>query len=216
MKTMVFATGSLLMALVGGSAQAQAFQVQGTGATGQPGERVYVQLVYDYGASFAAIAEDLQFEYQFTGMTFMPDASTIDVAGAAQSLLVYTDALRQFAQDHQGSVLINPNVVGSKPDYQGYALSFYTADGTPHGRRGQVNLRMAFDILADAKPGVYGVSFTDINVLVDEEGSEYGYPSALRNLGVTVVPEPSVAGLLLPGLAVVGLRARRRAGLRRL
>lgn len=206
--------GGLVLALAGSGVQAQVFPVQGTGASGHAGDRVFVNLVYDYGASFRAVAEDLQFEYQFAGMTFVPDASLIDVFGAPQNLLQFADNLRAFAQAHQGNVLVNLNPAASGPDYKGYALSFFTADGMPQLRSGQVHLNVAFDILANALPGQYKVSFTDKNVLVDDLGNEFGYPVALQNLSVTVtaVPETQLAVMLLPGLVVVGLYARRRAG----
>lgn len=215
MKKLWFA-GGLLLALCGSGVQATEFPVSGTDASGNPGERVFVDLTYEYGASFGVIAEDLQFEYRFAGMTFKPEASTLDVFGAPQSLNDYADALRTFAQAHSGSVLVNLDPIASRADYKGYALSFYTADGTPQLRSGPVHLRVAFDILATAPHGRYEVSFGSANLLADEAGNEFGYPSALQQLGVTVtaVPEPEVVWMLLPGLALIGLRARRRAGRR--
>ena len=213
----ILLAGGLLLALVGSGVQALEFPVQGTGASGRAGDRVFVNLIFDYGPSFGVIAEDLQFEYKFAGITFVPDASTIDVSGAPQNLLQFAGTLQPFAQLHGGNVLVNLNPVPTLgPDYKGYALSFFTADGTPQLRSGKVHLSVAFEVLANALPGQYKVSFTDKNALSDDLGNEYSYPVALQNLSVTVaaVPEPQLAVLLLPGLVVVGLYARRRAGRR--
>lgn len=206
--------GSLLLALVAGRGQAQVFPIQGTGAEGAPGQQVFVRLVYDYGASFSLIAEDLQFEYQFAGITFNPDASTIDVSGSPQSLTQFADSLRTFAQMHQGNVLVNLNPSAGLPGYKGYALSFFTSDGSSHIRSGQVHLDVAFDILPNAVPGAYAVSFTGRNALADADGNEFTYPVALQNLAVNVVPEPHIALMLLPGIALVILLVRRRGGVR--
>jgi|GEM_PF-1771794 len=186
MRTMTFFRLILALGLFASSVLGADFPVQGTGATGQPGERVFIELTYDYGARFGVIVEDLQFEYQFASMTFVPAASTINVSGAPQNLLQYADSLKQFAQAHQGDVLVNTNVQGSTPDFKGYALSFYTADGTPHVRSGLVRLRLAFDILPAAPLVANKVSFTDRNTLVDEAENEFRYPTALQNLNVTV------------------------------
>ena len=210
--------GGLLLALWGSGVQAAEFPVSGTAASGKPGDRAFVDLTYDYGTGFGVIAEDLQFEYQFAGMTFNPDASTIDVFGTPQNLLDYATTLRTFAQAHSGSVLVNLDPITSRADYKGYALSFYTADGTPQLRSGLVHLRVAFDILPGAVPGRYEVSFGSANLLADEAGNEFSYPSALQQLGatatVTAVPEPEIAWMLLPGLALVSLSARRRSSRR--
>lgn len=217
MKKLLFA-GGLLLALWGSGVQAAEFPVSGMDAHGKPGDRVFVDLTYDYGPGFGVIAEDLQFEYQFAGMTFKPEASTIDVFGTPQNLLDYATTLRTFAQAHSGNVLVNLDPITSRADYKGYALSFYTADGAPQPRSSKVNLLAAFDILAGAVPGRYEVSFGSANLLADEAGNEFTYPGALQQLGVTVtvtaVPEPEIAWMLLPGLALVGLVARRRASRR--
>lgn len=186
MKTMMFLRWMFASVLLASSIHAADFPVQGFGASGNPGTRVFVELTYNYGAHFGVIAEDLQFEYQFANMTFVPAASTIDVSGAPQDLLQYATALGQFAQIHQGAVLVNLNVPGSTPAFKGYALSFYTADGMPHVRSGIVRLRLAFDILSAAPLGINKVSFTPGNVLVDEAETEFRYPIALQNLSVAV------------------------------
>lgn len=202
--------GALSLALSAGSVLADEVAVQGKSAAGQPGERVFVEAVYDFGAGFHSIAEDLQFEYQFSGMTFNPAASTIGAAGAAQTLAAYVGSLTTLAQGHQGNVLVNPDVPGSTSGFKGYALSFYMSDGASQPRSGQVHLNLAFDILSTALPGAMMVSFTDKNVLVDEAEKEFSYPAAMQQLSVNVVPEPLIAWMLLPGLALVGLTARRR------
>lgn len=215
MKPGVWMAGGVVLSLLGTGVLAGEFPVAGSSASGRPGDRVFVELVYAYdnydgqGTAFGAIAEDFQFEYQFAGMTFIPEQSTIDAFGSAQSLPNYTAALALFADGHGGSVWVNPDASASGPDYKGYALSFIT-DGTPQMRSGQVQLRVAFDILPAALPGRYAVSFTDLNLLVDENGVAFSYPAALQQLSVTVVPEPQIAWMLLPGLACVGWRARRR------
>lgn len=207
--------GGLVLAIWGGVAQAVEFPVYGTGATGHAGDRVLVSLVYDYGASFGAIAEDLQFEYQFASMTFVPEASTIDVFGVPQNLLQYEVSLREFAELHGGSVVVNLDAPASLPDYKGYALSFYTGDGSPQTRAGLVTLHVAFDILGSALPGSSEVAFPNTNVLFDEGGTDFTYPAALQHLSVTVtaVPEPQIAWLLLAGLALLGGYARHRSKL---
>lgn len=176
----------LALALLAPRVQAADFPVQGFSASGNPGDRVFVELTYNYGTRFAVIAEDLQFEWQFVNMTFVPGASTIDVSGTPQDLLQYATTLGTFAQAHQGAVLTNLNAPGSTPDFKGYTLSFYTADGTPHVRNGIVRLRLAFDILFAAPQGTTKVSFTSGNVLVDEFENEFLYPVALQNLSVRV------------------------------
>lgn len=204
---------TLCLAFTAGPGHSQEFPVQGISASGLPGEQVFVRLVYDYGGSFSVIAEDLQFEYQASAMTFNPDASTINVAGNQRTLTQFTDTLRTFAQQHQGNLLVNLNPTVSLAGYKGYAMSFYTADGIAHTRSGPAQLDIAFDILPDATEGSYPVSFTTNNVLADADGNEFKYPAALQNLSVTVmaaVPEPLVSLMLLPGIAVVFWRTRGR------
>ena len=207
--------GALSLALSAGSVLAADLKIQGKSASGKPGELVFVEAIYDFtdfSAGFGVIAEDFQFEYQSDGITFNPTASMIGAAGAVQPLLAYVSALTTFAQGHQGSVLVNPNISDIlKPDLKGYALSFQVADSA-HLRGGMIHLNLAFDISLTALPGARMVSFTDKNVLADVDGNEFSYPTALQQLSVTVVPEPQIAWLLLPGLALVGVYARRRTG----
>ena len=200
--------GALSLAMSAGSALAEGPAIQGKSASGQPGERVFVEAVYDYGAGFGVIAEDLQFEYQFDGMTFNPTASTM----GAQSMAAYVSSLREFAGLHLGSVLENMGAPGSSERFKGYALSFQVPDGASQLRSGKIHLNLAFDILSAALPGARKVSFTDGNVLVDADVNEFSYPQAMQQLSVTIVPEPQIAWLLLPGLALVGVYARRRTG----
>ncbi len=184
-RKLMFMTGCIALALFANSAYAADFPIQSTGTSGHPGDRVFIELTYDYGSGFGVTAEDLQFEYQFANMTFVPSASTIDVSGAPQNLPDYADTLQAFAQNHEGSVLVNMNFAGSTPDFKGYALSFTTAT-TPHVRSGMVHLRLAFDIQPCARPQVSKISFTERNVLVNEAGTEFQYPAALQSLDVTV------------------------------
>lgn len=187
----------------------EVFPVTGANAAGRVGDRVFVNLTYNYGAAFSVIVEDFQFTYQFANMTFVPEASTIDMLQPGQTLHQYADAVRVFAQAHQGGVLENLNPTLTQPELKGYAMSFYTADGIGHGRSGLVHLSIAFDILPSATPGPKLVSFTTANVIVDVAETEYGYPAALRNMAVvvTAVPEPGVALMLLSGLVLLGARA---------
>ena len=216
-----FVWGACLCAsLLGSTVQALDIPVTGTGAIGREGETVHVVLDYDYGASFAAIVEDLQFEWQFAGITFMPAESTIGATllrgdPALQPLPQNLNAAQQFALAHSGGFLVNPAMPGSEAGYTGWSMSFYTADGVAHLRSGHVYLALAFKILPTAPPGVFKVRFTNGNVLVDLQEAEYSFPSAARSLFVTVVPELGIAWMLLPGLALVGLSARRRLGHRR-
>jgi hypothetical protein len=206
----------IVLAALGMNVQAAVFQVTGASAVGKPGDQVFVDLTYDYGTGFEVIVEDLQFVYQFANMTFVPSASTIDVSGTAQSLSDYASALLQFAQSHSGNVLVNLDLAPGDPTLKGYALSFFTADGTGQVRSGLVHLDLAFDIRPTAQPGTQRVSFiTAHNGLVDASFNQYTYPSALQNLSVTVeaVPEPQGVLMLLLGLAVAGI-VRRRTGQR--
>lgn len=207
------ALGGLALAIWAGAAQAGDFPISGSGATGHAGDRVFVSLVYDYDVGFGVMAEDLQFEYQFASMTFVPDASTIDVFGVTQNLVQYEASLQQFARDHQGDATANLDAVGSAPDFRGYALSFYTGDGATQGRIGLVHLHVAFDILATAAPGVSQVSFTDVNGLFDGYGNGFTYPAELQHLSVTVtaVPEPHIGWMLLAGIGLIGCHRLRRS-----
>ena len=206
---------SLSTALLVNSAWADEFPVTGSGATGHPGDRVFVDLTYDYGASFNAIAEDLNIQYPGVVLKMAPDASTIDMGGATRNLHAYADMLEVFAQAHFGSVLENTDPV-LPGGLEGYAMSFYTADGTGQARSGLVHLRVAFDIPVSTAPARYKVSFVN-SVLADEGGAEFAYPDALQSLSVTVlsaVPEPATAWLLLSGCGLLGLDARRRSAAR--
>lgn len=210
MKTSVLWAGALSLALSAGNALADEFGVSGKSAAGRPGERVFVEVVYDYGAGSGFTVEDLQFEYLFDGISFNPTATTIGASGAAPlALMAYVDALTAFAQAHSGSVLMNLNAPGSTASFKGVALSYQVTAGAQF-RSGEVHLNLAFDILGAALPGIRPVSFTDMNALVDDQGTEFSYPAAMKQLSVSVVPEPQIAWLLLPGLALVGLCARRR------
>ena len=208
-KAVVAFLGSSML-LAASSIRAADFPVTGSGASGHPGDRVYIELTYNYGASFSAIAEDLNLQYQAAGLSMVAADSTINILGN-QTLAQYATSLQIFAQAHSGGVLVNLNpTLGA--GLKGYALSFYAADGTGHDRSGTVHLKVAFDILNTATPGSnYTVSFAN-SVLVNMAGDEFPYPAALQNLklNVAAVPEPAAAYLMLAGLAWVGVKARRR------
>lgn len=204
------------LALVGaGFAQAQEFPVQGSNAAGRPGDQVVVELNYDYGAGFEAIADGFSFEYPNQALSFVRAASTVTASGVQKSWSDYEAALGAFG--HGG--LFTPN---DQPDAPGgvgfYAYSFFTDGSAGHLRIGDVKVSLVFAIKPAAVPGSYGITFPESNVLADIDENEYGYPAALQNLQVTVqalaVPEPAMALMLLPGLAVVGLQVRRRRALR--
>ena len=213
MSKAMWVVGGLALALLGSGARAEDFKVQGINGAGLPGGTGFVDLVYDYGyygPGFGVQIEDFQFEYEIAGITFAAAKSTVGASAASsQGFLAYMDALKQAANDLGGNVLSNPNKA-SPAGFKGYAMSFYT-DGRQQPRSGQVTMHLAFDILPTALSGPYVVSFTNKNLIVDGAGNEYTYPAALPHLGVTVVPEPQIAWLLLPGLALVGLYSRRRA-----
>ncbi len=197
----------LVLALGASGVLADEFPVVGNGAAGKPGERVYVDLTYDYGSSFSAIAEDLDIAYSVPGLTMVPGASTIDMFGTTRTLHDYATLLQQFASGHFGNVLENPApTLGA--GIAGYALSYFTADDVGQPRNGKVHLSIAFDIASNASPGSrFNVSFAN-SVIVDQAGNEFSYPAALQNLSVNVVPEPAIAWMLLPGVVVVAARAR--------
>jgi len=207
----------MLVVSLASHVSAEEFPVEGRGASGRPGDRVFLELIYDYGEGFAVIVEDFEIQYPHDALMFLPDASTIDLPGTRRNLREYADTLRQFAATHQGNVLENLDPILSRLDRKGYFTSFYTLDGTPDVRSGKVLLKASFDILPTAKPGSYQVAFTEKNLLVDEFENEFSYPSSLQSLGVNVlaIPEPQIALMLLPGLALVTLYARRRARVRR-
>lgn len=202
--------GGLALALLGSAAWAEDFKVHGISGEGLPGRTAFVDLVYDYGhygPGFGVQVEDLQFEYEFANITFAAGKST--VGAAAQGFQPYMDSLRIVANGLGGNLVVNPDK-GSPLGFKGYAMSFYT-DGRQQPRSGQVTLHLAFDILPSALAGPNLVRFTDKNLIVDGAGNEYTYSTALQQLSVNVVPEPQIAWLLLPGLALVGLYTRRRA-----
>lgn len=215
MRKSMWIAGSALMALLVNGVQAQDFPVTGTGAGGHAGATVFVKLDYDYGAGLGIVAEDLQFAYQSPGIMFDRAASTIGpLGGSSQPFANYVASLQSYAIAHSGSLAENLNPGGLPPGYgSGYALSFQVPTGADV-RTGIVELKLAFDIAPSALPGSsYDVSFAPpelVNGLATDT-AEFTYPVAMQHLAVQVVPEPEVAWMLLPGLALVGLYARRRA-----
>jgi len=204
--------GTLVVVLLC-SSQVQALAVRGSSATGSPGDRVFVDVTYDYGAGLDVIVEDLMIQHPAQGLSLVPDASTINLFGTQRNLREYAALLQQFAHAHLGDALENTDpTLGA--GLKGYALSFFTADGTGHSRSGLVHLQVAFDIAGDAPAVNFGVSFVN-SLLVNVAGDEYDYAADLRGLSVTVqsrgsVPEPASAWLVLTGIVMIGLRQRRR------
>lgn len=211
MKISLIGALALVVAVGAGGVRAEEFPVQASGGAGRPGDRVVLQLTYDYGSAFNVIAEDFALQYPQAALSFLPDASMIDIFGAPLSLTQYVNSLRQFAQAHFGSVLENPNPVLANPDRKGYAFSFFTADGTGHPRSGLVHLQAAFDLLPSAPVGNYTVSF-DNSVLVNDLEVEHFYPSALQSVQVQVlaVPEPSSYLMIAAGLLLICRYSKRR------
>jgi hypothetical protein len=177
--------------------------VQGTGATGAPGDQVFVELDFDYGAGFEVTTEDFQMRYDASVLNFRPDLSTVFRDGVSQSLPNYLSFLAGVARDGFGSSLSN-NGVGF------FNLSF-TSAFAGDVRSGHVIRSLAFDIAPAAAEGRYLVSFGDKNVLTDVDFNEFEYEHALQvTVQAAVVPEPEMALMLLPGLALIGWQVRRR------
>lgn len=192
---------------------AQEFPIHGSNASGRAGERVFLELTYDYGASFQDVVEDLALDYPSQVLTFRPDASIIDMFNTSRTLIQHAAVLLAFAQANGGNVVANAIPLGLPDGIGGYRLSFYTT-GAAQLRSGVVRLQAAFDIHPNAAPGDYKVSFGADNVLVDTNGSEFSYPADLQNLQISVlataVPEAPGLTMLLAGLALIGTRMRRR------
>ena len=211
MKKVLIAVAAALA--LAGAAQAEEFSVQGSNASGRAGEQVFIDLTYNYGDGFEIIVEDFAVDYSTLALNFLPGASTIDTFGPPQSLTDYAQTLKSFASTHGGNMVENLAPQGLADDLGGYRISFFTDGLAGQMRHGEVHLRAAFAIKADAAPGVYRVSFGEANTLVDINESEYSYPGSLQGMSITVlsaVPEPTMALLLLPGLALVGWQAKRR------
>ncbi len=221
MKKAVLLIASIAM-FAASAVQAQdPFSVSATGASGAPGERVFVTLTYDYGAGVEVIAENFDFTYDSPELSFVFTDSTLVHDGVSQSLADHIADLERIAAAGRGfasfNLTPNPLPVGKG----GFQLGFTQPDffGFPgQVRTGQVVFNAAFDIAATAPDGNYFVSFGS-SKLTDFQSQtfdviEYGFPAALNNVQVTVqaavVPEPAVALMLLPGLLLVGLHARRR------
>jgi hypothetical protein len=220
MKKMVSLIASVAL-FAAAAVQAQEVDVQGTGASGLPGDRVFVELSYDFGDSFKVIAEDFQLRYPNEVLRFVREASTVflefPVANPilANQWTPESPSLSNYVQDLQfyAAVTYGTLLEHNDPDQGIYNLSFLVGNGA-HDRSGQVDMHLAFDIDTDAAPGDYPVSFAAITNLTNEAGIEFRYPASAQNLQVTVqaavVPEPAAALMLLPGLALVGLHVRRR------
>jgi len=207
-----------LTLLAAGSLHAQeSLSVQATGATGAPGDQVFVSLTYDYGTGTEVIAENLNFTYDSSILSFLFPESTVVSGGVSQSLGAYVADLKLVADAGDGFTLFNlaPNTLA--PGEGGFQLGFTQPDffGFPgHVRTGQVVFNAAFDIAATARNGNSVVSFAGSTQTDLATFSELEYPAALQNVQITVqaavVPEPEMALMLLPGLALIGLHVRRR------
>ena len=207
---MILTFAASLALFAASAVQAQTFEFKGTGATGAPGDRVFVELDYFYGDSFEVTTEDLQLRYDASALSFRPEFTNVVRDGVLTTLPDYLRELDLVSKDGFGSTLSNAAPIGLPAEQGGFNLSF-TSPFPGHIRSGHVFFNVAFDIASTATDGSYLVSFGDKNVLTDADFSEYGY---LQNLQVTVqaavVPEPEVALMLLPGLALIGLQVRRR------
>ncbi len=204
MKTVRFGLLGLLLGLATAYAQAEEFPVTGNGASGRPGDQVSLKLIYDYGLSFLVYTEDLVIEYPNV-LHLVQTASSIDVFGSPMNLVDYVKMLPENREANDYISLTQPGT------HRVYRLSFSPLSD-PQTRNGLVHLNVAFDVLSAAAPGQYVVSFQE-STLSDPNLVEYSYPAAVQSLNVTVlaVPEPKIALMLLPGLAVIMFYARRRA-----
>jgi hypothetical protein len=174
--------------------------LEGGHVFGRPGETVPLDFTYDYGSDLSFMVEDLVLLFPSPALSFNVGLSTFGAVGEApQSLGDYIFALQIFALPHFGGVLANAGNPGE------YRMSYFTADGAGQDRSGKVQFHAAFDIAADAAPGDYQVSLS--GTWYDPEETEY---TAMAVGVVSVVPEPAMALLLLPGLALVGWQAKRR------
>jgi hypothetical protein len=185
-------------------AAAPAFAVElpleGGHVFGSPGETVLLDFTYDYGSGLSIAVEDLALLFPSPALSFNVGLSTVGAVGEApQSLSDYIFALQAFALPHFGGVVPNAGNPGE------FRMSYFTADLAGHDRIGPVQFHAAFDIAADAAPGDYQVSLS--GTLYDREENEF-MPTAFGV--VSAVPEPAMALLLLPGLALVGWQVKRR------
>jgi hypothetical protein len=192
---------------MGSAGAAEEFHAYGSNAAGRPGDRVFLNLEFNYGLGFQLVTEELIIDFPTPSITFSPGGSKVLVGGQEITLPEY----RQFLQ-MRGSVQENENYPGTGVGRKGYYLGFTTL--LPIPRQGVMHLRAAFDIHSTALPGYYRISVSgmqqdELAMLAESECCEL--PSSLQSLGVAVlaVPEPGLALLLLPGLALVVLRARR-------
>ena len=195
-KTVASILAGLALAIFG-TAQAQEFPVTGKGASGKAGDRVLVELTYDYGPSFKVVAEDFAFIYDNAALLYVPGASTIDLYAPIKTLPQHVGILGGGALDN-----LMPNE---------YRLSYSSVTGQV--RSGLVHIAAAFDILPGAAPGDYRVSFSGN---LSDGDNEFSYSPDLQNLNINVaaqlapVPEPGAALMLLSGMLLVGAVARRR------
>ena len=225
-RLMLVALG-VLMTAAGTSVRADV-TVDGSSVNGMPGTRVFLELIYHYGnpPGVKITLEALDFDYPskvFAGsvlsdaLTFLPEASSIDLFGP-QSLPEYIQTLADFADTHGGNVTtrhaeVTPAVVPSRGRY----VQIFSMDSVGQSRVGNVSLKLAFNVHQTAPPGFYPIVFPDDrNLLIDESLNEFAFASPIQNIGVNVlaVPEPKIALMLLPGLALIVLYARVRGARR--
>lgn len=197
MKKVAASILAFLALAIFGTAQAQEFPVTGKGASGKPGDRVFVELTYDYGPSFNVLAEDFAFTYDNAALLYRPGESTIDLYAPIKTLPQHVGILAGGALDN-----LMPNE---------YRLSYSSVTGQV--RSGLVHVAAAFDILPGTAPGNYRVSFSGN---LSDGDNEFSYSPDLQALTITVaaalapVPEPGAALMLVSGMLLLGSVARRR------
>jgi len=183
--------------------------ITATGAAGSPGSQALVEVIIDFDTGFPMVSQDIRFQYDPAVLNFVAANSTAQLNGGSQAWPAFVNQLRGIS----GSIVMeNLNDGTVEPGRKGYALSFV---GEVE-RAGQMRLGLSFDILAGAALGITRVTFngSSLGSLANEVEGEYFFPSAFLSpagvaVNVTAVPEPSQLILLLAGLGLVSVAARR-------